>query len=413
MSEKSIPLAARALAAMLYVQALTAMAALTIPVLAPSAAAEIGLDANYVGVYSGILYVGAMTSAAMASGFVLRFGAVRSCQVSLLLCALGLAGSASANWLILAVAAIVIGFGYGPTTPASSHLLARHTPPHLLSFVFSLKQTGVPIGGVVAGAMLPALVLEFGWRTAALAAAALCVVGAVVIEITRGRFDVELKPGAALWRGGLVGPVVFVLSRPGLRQLALTSFTFAAMQQSLAVFMVALMVSQNGMSLVAAGFVLSIAQGAGIAGRIFWGALADRLRNGQLVLGLIALGMSVCGVASAFFSPAWPYYGVVGVIAVFGATAIGWNGVYLAEVSRLVREDEASRATGGSLAVTFAGVVVAPPIFGGLAVMTGSYETGFLVLAGLTMISAISILAGARSGALRPVRPEPSEADAG
>ena len=56
MNDKSIGVAARALAAMLYVQALTAVAALTVPVLAPSAAAEIGLDANYVGIYAAVLY---------------------------------------------------------------------------------------------------------------------------------------------------------------------------------------------------------------------------------------------------------------------------------------------------------------------------------------------------------------------
>jgi MFS family permease len=394
MHEKSIALAARALAAMLYVQALTAMAALTIPVLAPSAAAEIGVDANYVGVYAAVLYAGAMASASMASGFVYRFGAIRVCQACLFLCALGLAASVSAEWAVLGLAAVVIGLGYGPTTPASSHLLARHTPLPLLSFVFSLKQTGVPVGGVVAGAMLPAIAVHFGWRAAAIAAAALCILGAFVIEITRRRFDVDLRPGEALWRGGLIGPIVFVLSRPGLRQLALTSFTFSAMQQCLVVFLVAMLVSQIGMDLVAAGLVLSVAQGCGIAGRILWGALADRLRNGGLVLGMIAVLTTVCGIASGFFSAAWPYWGIVGVVAVFGATAIGWNGVYLAEVSRLAGEAEASRATGGALAVTFAGVVATPPIFGALAVATSSYKVGFLLLAGLTGVSAISILTG-------------------
>ena len=84
----------------------------------------------------------------------------------------------------------------------------------------------------------------------------------------------------------------------------------------------------------------------------------------------------------------------------FGATAIGWNGVYLAEVSRLAGEAEASRATGGSLAITFAGVVATPPIFGALAVATDSYEIGFLALTALTTVSAISVLASV----LRPRR---------
>jgi MFS family permease len=396
MTEKTIALAGRALAATLLVQALTAMAALTVPVLAPSAAAEIGLDANYVGVYSAVLYVGAMASAALASGFVRRFGAIRVSQACLVLAAVGLAASTSASWSVLALAAIVIGLGYGPTTPASSHVLARHTPPRLLSFVFSLKQTGVPVGGMATGAVIPLLVLHFGWRAAALAAALLCLAGAVAIEMTRRRFDVDLLPGARLFSGGFVGSLRFVLSRPALRRLALTSFTFSAMQQCLAIFLVAMLVTEIGMSLVAAGIVLAIAQAAGIAGRIVWGALADWLRDGRLVLGLLAVAMTLGGAASAFLTPEWPYHAIVGVIAAFGATAIGWNGVYLAEVARLVREDEAGRATGGSLAVTFAGVVAAPPIFGALAVATGSYLAGFLLLSALTGVSAVVILLGRR-----------------
>ena len=48
--------------------------------------------------------------------------------------------------------------------------------------------------------------------------------------------------------------------------------------------------------------------------------------------------------------------------ALFGATAIGWNGVQLAEVARLAPPGTAGEVTGATGFVTFAGVVIGPPL---------------------------------------------------
>jgi hypothetical protein len=69
------------------------------------------------------------------------------------------------------------------------------------------------------------------------------------------------------------------------------------------------------------------------------------------------------------------------VLFVFGATALGWNGVYLAEVARQAPPGMAGVATGGTLAITFFGVMLGPPMFGGLAGLFGSYRVGFGALA--------------------------------
>ena len=47
----------------------------------------------------------------------------------------------------------------------------------------------------------------------------------------------------------------------------------------------------------------------------------------------------------------------------FGATAVGWNGVFLAEIASLAPRERISDATGGSAFFTFLGVVVTPPLF--------------------------------------------------
>ena len=121
----------------------------------------------------------------------------------------------------------MLGLGLGPATPASSHILARHTPNHLSSLVFSIKQTGVPIGGILAGALVPLFVVELGWRGAALAVAAMCAWCIVAVQPARRHFDTGLRADPVTLGGSIVGPLKLVLAHPALRRLCIASFFFA------------------------------------------------------------------------------------------------------------------------------------------------------------------------------------------
>ena len=204
-----------ALVATLAVQALVAMAVLTPPVLAPAAAAALGTEANAIGVYTALIYAAACVAAAASGGPIRRHGAIRLSQYCLLLCAAGLALAATAAPALVLAGAVLLGAGYGPVTPASSHLLIRQTPPHRRSLVFSLKQTGVPLGGVLAGVLVPALELLQGWRGAALSSAALCLAVVALVQPLRRGLDHDADPTARGERG-LLAAVRLVLGLPPL-----------------------------------------------------------------------------------------------------------------------------------------------------------------------------------------------------
>jgi MFS family permease len=145
-----------------------------------------------------------------------------------------------------------------------------------------------------------------------------------------------------------------------------------------------------------------VSLGFGIAGRIFWGWLADRpgktgAGRSRLLLGLMSIGMAASSVAMGLWTSEWSLVAVLVVAAAYGATGVGWNGVLLAEVARLATPSEAGRATGGTLFVTFFGVVVTPLVFGLLARQTGSFGTMFLSLGALVLVCAAVLL--------RPSRP--------
>jgi MFS family permease len=369
------------LSATLAVQTLVAMAVVTVPVLAPAAAVDVGVSAGYVGLFVAIAYGGSMAASLVSGGLVQKFGAIRVSQGCLLLCAAGLALTASGSASLLVPAALLIGAGYGPVTPASSHILAKSTPLHMMSLVFSVKQTGVPIGGALAGAIVPSLVLLAGWRVAALAVAAGCLATAALAQPIRALFDRDRNGAQRVGFASIAAPLRFAMTDPFIRRLAVCSFFFAVVQLCLVTYLVTYLTRNLGFTLVQAGLMLAVAQGGGIVARIAWGALADRSERPLLVLGFVACAMAACAAGAALFSPQWPQAAIALVCAAFGATAIGWNGVYLAEVAREAPPGKAGDATGGALFFTFSGVLVGPPAFAVMVESGMSYPAAFVLTA--------------------------------
>ncbi len=72
----------RPLAAVTLIQAMLMMAAATVPVLAPDLAADSGLAARWIGVYSSLVFAGAMGSIMVGGALTRRFGALAMTQVA-------------------------------------------------------------------------------------------------------------------------------------------------------------------------------------------------------------------------------------------------------------------------------------------------------------------------------------------
>ena len=386
----------------LAIQSMVSMALLTLPVMAPEVARALGRPTTYLGVYVALAYLGAMASSLASGAAVARLGAIRISQIGLVLCALGLALCALPSAAAVAAGALLIGLGYGPVTPASSHLLARTTPPGRLSLVFSLKQTGVPLGGMLAGALVPGSVLLVGWQGALLGVAAVSLLCAGVAQPLRAGLDADRDPQSPLALGHLAHPVRLVLSHRVLAMLALCSFFFSAIQVSLTTYLVIYLHEALGFALVAAGLAMSVSQLAGVGGRIAWGYVSDRYLGARRTLILLALLMVASCVATAALSSAMPTALLMAVLVVFGASAIGWNGVYLAEVARQAPAGMASLATGGTLAITFLGVVLGPAAFGALSGAAGSYRAGFAALALPALLCGVLLWRQGRQRAARP-----------
>ena len=368
------------LLATLFIQAMVAMALLTLPVMAPVAAQALSVSPAMVGFYVSITYLGAMFASLTSGNTVSRFGPIRVSQLGLLLCALGLCLCAT-PWLpVIAIGALLIGLGYGPITPASSQILARTTPADRMALVFSIKQTGVPLGAMMAGAIVPSLMLALNWQWTMVMVAIACVLSAMLAQPLRQELDELRQANLPFQMSALTSPIRMVLGHRPLATMAACSFMFSMVQMSLTTYLVTYLHDDLSYGLVSAGLLLSVTQMGGMGGRILWGFVADKWLGAQKTLALLAALMALCSLTTALFLPVLPLWGIWMVLIVYGASAIGWNGVYLSEVARQAPEGKASVATGGTLTFTFLGVVIGPPIFGALSTAFGSYRAGFLAL---------------------------------
>jgi MFS family permease len=384
------------LAITLAIQALTSMAMIAPSVMAPVVALELGVSPQGIGWFVALEYLFAMASGLACGALILRYGPIRVCQITVGLAALGLAVGSTALLPLVFAAAGLIGCGYGLVNPVSSDILVRAAPPRMMSLIFSIKQTGVPLGGALAGIMVPPLVLYFSWRWSAAAVALLCIAHALLIQPVRATDTRERGGAGAGSSAGFFAPLRMVFAHPPVLELAVVSLIFGTVQLALFTYFVSYLNLEIGYSLVAAGLIYSSAHAAGIVGRILWGAVADRWFSPRLMLGLLGLMMAFSGVAVAAFSADWPLPLVILVSTLFGASAVGWNGVYLAEVARLAPPGQVGAITGGTQFLTFIGALVAPPLFGFAVGLAGGYGKAFLAFCLLPGLAGIYLLARLR-----------------
>ncbi len=372
-----------ALVSLALVQVISTMVFNQASVLAPAAAPGLGVAAADVAYYVSLVYLAAMVSSLGGGAFIRRFGPIRFIQTGLTIAAAGSLVFASSGLATAALSALIVGLGAGPLTIASSHILARVSPRRLANLTFSLKQSGVPVGFALCGAILPTLALDLGWRWAAASVGALSMVTALALQPLRLLYDDERVHGASrLPRlAEIVEPLRLAWSDPILRPMCFIGMLFSATQAIVVNFTVVYAVDGLQMSYVTAGALLAAATTTGAVGRIFWGALADLLRRPTAVLAGIGAIVATAATAMAFSTPDWPVSGVYALCIVLGGTAVGWNGVFIAESASRAPPGRAAEFTGATQLFVFFGALASPLLFRGVLAMSDSYAAGYLLLA--------------------------------
>ena len=378
-------------------QAQAAFAIRAVPVFGPVLTENAGVSPEQIGFLTALNTVGTMWFLVCGAPILQRLGPVRSLQLGALVAAFGLVLGAFGTWHILMVSALLAGLGYGPSPPAGSDILARHAPKQHRAIIFSIKQAGVPVGGVAAGLIVPLFIAWFDWRLALIGVAVLAAIPALLVQPARARMDAErnravkLNPATLLSPANVLEPFRAVFATRALVRLSFVGFSLAVAQGCLFAFQVTFLNIEAGMSLLLAGSLFSFTQAVSIGGRVLTGWAADRLGSGIRMLMLLGVSSGALMIATAAITASWSLPLILVVAGLSGLAVGSWNGVYLAEVASHARQGKVSEATAGSTFLTFLGYVFGPILFSVAVQTTGIYAPAFIAAGVLPIIAGLTL----------------------
>jgi len=380
-----------ALAAMFLQQTFASVGKVLPAVLAPLVIAELHADPAWVGVYYGISAAASLVAQMGCGSFIVRYGALRMSQIALVLLGGGIAAAAEGSLPGFGASAIIGGGGAAVSTPTSSQLLYRVSPPRLAPLVFSIKQTAVPAGLLICGFLAPAMAGVLGWRGAVLATAAACIVFAAMLQPLRARLDDDRVPSRRFRLADFRSTIASVLKAPELRGLSFACFAFNGVQSVFTAYFVTYLVAL-GYELAAAGFLFSVVVAVAVPCRVLWGWVGSFHLAPRLVMAGLALGMAGSVALTGLFTMSWPVVAMGLVGAVLSATAMSWHGILLSETARLAPAGNTGAVTGGVLSFGQIGALLGPFAFSLLLRLTGGYGAGWALCTIPALWVAISLL---------------------
>ena len=378
------------LAVMTLSHTVSAFCNLSIPPLTPFLRDELNLTHAEVGLLMSFIYIGVVSSSLFFGWITDLLGERRVLTLGLGIQGAFMIGFAWVHSFFLGgVLLLLSGIGYSSVNPATTKGVMRWFPPQGRATAMGIKQTGIPLGGILASSTLPALALAFGWRTSVtlVSAATLVFILAVRTGIPPAPSLQDQPPGTR-W-----AQLREVLSNRSILALSIMGIFLAGAQLAIITHLVLFLKKEYLFSTVMAGFFLALVQAGGIAGRIGWGLVSDFLAGGRRKLILVIIG--IIAILQLLFlgriGPDIPGSLFVLFIALLGSTTIGYHGVLFGLMGEIVRKEVVGLATGFSLTITFLGIVLYPPVFGYLVDRLGSYSPAWDMLA-VSWVVALLIL---------------------
>jgi len=294
-----------------------------------------------------------------------------------LLCAL------SPTLLPFLAALLLLGLGATMPSPAGSLAIRRAFSPRFHGSVMSVRQTGYPLGALIAAVTLPSIAVASGWRAAGAAAS----VGA--LAVATASFVIYRRAGPSATRVRRRSSPLVVLNRKLLVTAALGILLLAA-QSSLITWVVSYLVHDRGLLITTAGLYLALTQLVGAGSRLVWGVASDRLmrRSRLSAMQWAALTGAVGGLSLAILPTDYPVFAVALSLAVCAAGAIGWNGILTSLLSELAEPGREATTIGVGLTLMQPGQLAAPFALGAVVDATGSFRVAWMLLAGLLALAA-------------------------
>ncbi|WFE74693.1 MFS transporter [Roseinatronobacter sp. S2] len=360
---------------------LGAMNLLAVLACSPLIAADMGLSAVEIGLIASA-YSAALGTLSIPAGRLADLIGVRtSLFVAAMITAAGAMVIATGDSFAVTLGGILLcGAGYSLVNPAAGRAVLLWYPPDRRGTLMGIKQTGVPLGGAI-GTSSAMLAPALGWQVVIGGIGGITAIcGVLFLMLPR---DQSTRTVARMTLRDEFAAIGRLFRNPVLGRINLASGLTNGGQFILWSYLTEFLRMGAGFGLPLANACLSILHISSIGGRIFWGWLSDRAMGGDsritllLVAGIATLGL----LGVALVTPANAVLLAPLLAVVLGVTICSATGVQMALTIQTAQPAQAGGAIGYNMLATNIGGVIAPPAFGLVLELSGSFALSWLLAA--------------------------------
>ncbi len=330
-------------------------------------AAETGLliTATYGAAVLSLLFVGDLLDRKSERVIIVIGGAIAFIALML--------ATRSGNYAVLLLCLFVAGLGFSVTQPGGSKSVSAWFRGDRLGLAMGIRQAGLPFGGALAAAILPAVAAAVSWR-AAFAAGAVATLGGALVFATVYRPPADAADAASKRTALSVAAVAGLLRQSWMRNAMIAGLALVSAQYAILTWLMLYLRDHAHIALTRGAWFLALAQAAGVAGRVGLAAWSDRAPARRFrLLSLCMIAVAGGFVVLLLVPPQTPEPALALLAAWLGFFGLGWYGPWVAYLADTAPPDQVGLTLGAAMAINQLGIIGAPPLLGLVHDLTGGY----------------------------------------
>ncbi|COE25404.1 D-glucarate permease [Streptococcus pneumoniae] len=287
---------------------------------------------------------------------------------------------------------LLIGMFYSVSQPGGSKVILKWFPKENRGLAMGIRQAGIPIGGALAGVLIPFLTVQYNMTYAINSIACIGIIGGVLFFVFYKEPYVQEEAREGHIKISFWMELKVVICKKELYPIYITGICMISLQMVLVGHFMKFLAGEQSITSIVAGTVFSVMFFSGMIGRVALAAISDVFYKGNR---RIPLFIAVCASIGFFFFLVMSIHTITSgvlysVSALLGFFSIGWFSLFIAEVAESASEESVGITV--SLALTFnqIAIIVAPVLFGYIVDEKG-YMYAWLCIVLLLSISAVSL----------------------
>lgn len=287
---------------------------------------------------------------------------------------------------------LLIGMFYSVSQPGGSKVILKWFRKENRGLAMGIRQAGIPIGGALAGVLIPFLTVQYNMTYAINSIACICIIGGLLFFMfyKEPYVQEEARKGhnnISFWM-----ELKVVICKKELYPIYITGICMISLQMVLVGHFMKFLAGEQSITFIVAGTVFSVMFFSGMIGRIALATISDVLYKGNRRIPLFiavcaSIGLMLLLVMNIHTITSGVLYGVSALLGFF---SIGWFSLFIAEVAELASEESVGITVGLALTLNQIAIIVAPVLFGYIVDEKG-YAYAWLCIVVLLSISAVSL----------------------